>query len=118
MIADVIRVVQVPDQLDHSEWSAAEFLDVQLSDGLVLRALVCQLGVGEWQWTISSIEGDRGDLICAGTEQSAISARLIARSELAKCLEDSHSSPARCFDASDPATEVFHHSAKARATPP
>jgi hypothetical protein len=88
MIADVIPAVQVPHQLNLSEWSAAEFLDVQLSDGLVLRALVSQLGAGEWQWTISSIDGDRGDLICAGTEQSAIGARLTVTSELAKCLED------------------------------
>ena len=118
MIADVIRAVQVPHQLDLSEWSTAEFLDVQLSDGLVLRALVCQLGAGEWQWTISSIEGDRGDLICAGKEQSAISARLMARSELAKCLEDSHASPACCFGASDPVTGATRRSALASPTRP
>jgi hypothetical protein len=87
MAVDVISAVQAP-QLDLPEWSASEFLDVQLSDGLVLRVLVCRLEAGKWQWTISTIDGDRGDLICTGTEQSAIGAHLMATTELAKCLED------------------------------
>jgi hypothetical protein len=71
-----------------SEWSAAEFADTLFADGLVLRALICRLGVGEWQWSISSLDGDRGELICIGTEKSSAKARRTVASEMAKCLED------------------------------
>src|SRR5258708_2934005 len=94
MIVDVIPAAQAP-QLDLSEWSAAEFLDVELSDGLVLRTLICRLAARRWQWSISSIDGDRGDLICAGIGNSVIAARRTATSELAKCVEDATLGPRR-----------------------
>lgn len=70
-------------------WTHAEFLDEYLPDGLILRALVCPFGDGEWQWTISSLEGlSRGELISAGFEKSVAAARLVATSEIAKCLDN------------------------------
>jgi hypothetical protein len=69
-----------------SEWSTAEVLDAPLPDDLMLRAVVFRLGIRKWQWSISSLDGDRGELISAGIEKSAAAARLMATSEIAKCL--------------------------------
>ena len=70
------------------QWSAAEFLDMQV-DGAVLRALICRLSGGKWQWSILSLEGENeGRLICAGTERSISAARLTAASELDKCIRE------------------------------
>jgi hypothetical protein len=80
------RPAPKPDLLADRAWSNAEFFDLHLPDGLVLRALVCPLD-GEWQWTISTIEHDRGALISAGIAKTAATARWIANAEIAKCLE-------------------------------
>jgi len=70
-------------------WSAAEFLDMPFSDGVLLRALICRLGPGKWQWSIMSIDGNRGgEVICLGTEQTVAAARQTAASELDKCIHD------------------------------
>jgi hypothetical protein len=70
-------------------WSAAEFLDTPYADGLVLRALICRLGAGKWQWSILSIDGDRdGELISIGTENTVAEARCTAASELDKCIRN------------------------------
>ena len=70
-------------------WSAAEFLDTPYADGLVLRALICRLGIGKWQWSIMSIDGDRGgELISVGTEKTVMDARRTAAGELDKCIRD------------------------------
>jgi hypothetical protein len=71
-----------------SDWSAAEFLDTLLGDGLILRALVCRLGAGKWQWSISSMAGDSGELICRGIEITSARAREMAAAEVIKCLDD------------------------------
>jgi hypothetical protein len=70
------------------QWSAAEFLDMPYVDGLVLRALICRLTPRKWQWSVMSIEGDRGELIGSGTESSLADARATAASELDKCMRD------------------------------
>jgi hypothetical protein len=70
------------------QWSAAEFLDMPYADGLVLRALICRLGAGKWQWSITSIDGDRGELIGIGTDKTVMEARSSAASELDKCIRD------------------------------
>jgi hypothetical protein len=75
-------------ELDLPAWSAAEVLDTQLPDDFTLRALVCRLGAGKWQWSISSLDGERGELISTGIEKSAADARQVATCEIAKCLED------------------------------
>jgi hypothetical protein len=70
------------------QWSAAEFLDMPV-DGLILRALICRLGSGKWQWSIMSVEGEsEGRLISAGTEHTVADARLMAASELDKCIRE------------------------------
>jgi len=69
-------------------WSAAEFLDTPFSDGLVLRALICRLGAGKWQWCIMSIRADGGEVISLGTEPTVERARQSAASELDKCIRD------------------------------
>jgi hypothetical protein len=70
-------------------WSAAEFLDTPYTDGLMLRALVCRLTPGKWQWSVMSIDGGRGgELIGIGTEGSLAEARATAASELDKCMRD------------------------------
>jgi hypothetical protein len=74
--------------VDLLDWSAAEFLDTPHADGLILRALVCRLGAGKWQWSISSLDGGNGALICAGFEKTIAEARETAASELIKCLEN------------------------------
>jgi len=84
MIVDEARVtVAVPDLPD---WSTAEILEVPLADELVLRAVVCRMDSGEWQWTVGSRGRDQGELISAGVETSPVAARSMARSELSKCL--------------------------------
>lgn len=73
--------------LDLPPWSPAESLDLPLADGLVLRALVCRFEPEQWQWSISSINGEvSGQLICSGTTQKVAEARRIAVSEIGKCL--------------------------------
>jgi hypothetical protein len=73
---------------DLAEWSAAEVLDTLFSDGLTLRALVCRLGAGKWQWSVISLDGDRGELIGIGHEKSLAAARATATAEVAKCLDN------------------------------
>jgi hypothetical protein len=75
-------------EIAFSLWSAAEFLDMPAS-GLVLRAMICRVGDGKWQWSIMSIEGDsEGRLICAGLEKTIGDARLTAAAELDNCIHD------------------------------
>jgi hypothetical protein len=69
-------------------WSSAEFVDRQFPGGITLRALVCPLEGGKWQWSVISLDGTRGEVIGVGIEQSAAEARLIAVSEVAKCFSD------------------------------
>ena len=88
MVVDTASSAARAIDADLSEWSAAEFIDAPLADGLVLRALVCRLGAGRWQWSISSLEGDSGELICVGIESSVAGARRTAASEIVKCLEN------------------------------
>jgi hypothetical protein len=73
---------------DLAEWSAAEVLDTPFSDDVTLRALVCRLGAGKWQWSITSLDGDRGELIGIGLEKSLAAARATATVEIAKCLDN------------------------------
>jgi len=70
-----------------AEWSTAEILDTPLDDASLLRALVCRLETGRWQWSISSLDAHRTELISTGVESNAAAARTMARSEIAKCLE-------------------------------
>jgi hypothetical protein len=69
------------------QWSAAEVLDTPFSDNLTLRALVCRLAAAQWQWSILSIDGERGELISIGVAPSLSAARIAAASEIAKCVE-------------------------------
>jgi hypothetical protein len=87
MIVDIANPSH-PVELDLPEWSSAEILDTPLTDDSRLRALVCRLGGGRWQWSISAIDGDRGELISIGIEKNAAAARSTAASEIAKCLEN------------------------------
>ena len=82
--------VEVASQLVDldTEWSSAEFLDVPLADRLVLRGLVCRLATSQWQWSVISLYGDRGELICSGTARSAAAAQRTVASEISKCVED------------------------------
>ena len=81
-----VTTMTVP-QLGIAEWTAAEILDTPVVDELLLRAVVCRQAAGEWHWSISSLDGDRGELISAGVARSATAARKMATSEIAKCLE-------------------------------
>ena len=81
-----LAVIAEPE-LDLSKWSAAEILDTALAGESLLRATVCRLAAGEWQWSISSLDGSRGELISSGIERNAAAARMMASSEIAKCLE-------------------------------
>jgi len=63
------------------QWSAAEVLDVPF-DGLVLRALVCRLAPGKWQWSVMSIDRDWGELIGIGNEGSQAQASATAACEI------------------------------------
>lgn len=83
-----VDVTNAPEpELSLPEWSAAEVLDMPLADEEVLRAVICRVGAGKWHWSISSIEGERGELISAGVAKSAEAARSTAASEIAKCVE-------------------------------
>jgi len=73
---------------DLAEWSAAEVLDTPFSESLMVRALVCRLGAGKWQWSITSLDGGRGELIGVGLEKSLAAARAAATAEVAKCLDN------------------------------
>jgi hypothetical protein len=86
MIIDIERPSRAAG-VDLPDWSAAEVLDAPLPDQLTLRAVVLRVGAHKWQWSISSLDGDRGEQISAGIEKSAAAARLMATSEIAKCLE-------------------------------
>jgi hypothetical protein len=70
------------------QWSAAEFLDMPYIDGLTLRALICRQTQRKWQWSVMSIDGERGELISIGSEDSLARARATAASELDKCIRD------------------------------
>ncbi|HVH79607.1 MAG TPA: hypothetical protein VM782_09480 [Stellaceae bacterium] len=70
------------------EWCEAEFFDTPLSGDVKLRALVCRLAVGKWQWSVCSLEGDRGELISIGVADNAAAARATALSEITKCMEN------------------------------
>jgi hypothetical protein len=87
MTVDIINPSR-STELDSIQWSEAEVLDTPFSDNLILRAFVCRSSPGKWQWTVSSYDGVRGELISAGTEKNAAIARQAAISEIAKCLED------------------------------
>lgn len=69
-------------------WSAAEYLDTPFSDGLVLRALICRLESGRWQWCIMSIRAEGGEVIGLGSERTVEKARQTAAAELDKCIRD------------------------------
>jgi hypothetical protein len=69
-------------------WTVAEFLDTPYADGLMLRAVICRLGPGRWQWSVMSIEDDRGEVISLGTEASIGAARRTAAGEIEKCIQD------------------------------
>ena len=70
-------------------WSAAEFLDTPLADGLVLRAVICRLAPGRRHWIIMSIDAGRGgEVISRGTERTVDDARRLAAAEADKCLRD------------------------------
>jgi len=73
MIVDTVPRTAI--DIDLTGWAAADFLDIPHADGLVLRALVCRLGAGKWQWTVSSLDGDSGELICTGIEKTSAGAR-------------------------------------------
>lgn len=75
------------EDLSLHEWSAAEVLDTPLADDQKLRAIVCRLGAHRWQWTVSSLDRDRGELISVGIERTAAAARHTATVEITKCLE-------------------------------
>jgi hypothetical protein len=87
MIVDLEMLPHAVDT-DPVEWSAAEVFDTPSSDGHTLRALVCRLGAGKWQWSVSSLDSDRGELISTGLEKSLAAARATATAEIAKCLDD------------------------------
>jgi hypothetical protein len=70
------------------QWSVAEFLDVPYAEGPVLRAMICRLGAGKWQWSVMTVARDCGELISIGTESSVTEARRAAASEIDKCIHN------------------------------
>jgi len=76
-----------PERASHADWSDAKFFDKHLPDGLVLRALVCLLENGEWQWSLTVLGEGKGEMISTGTDKTAALARQAAIAEIAKCLE-------------------------------
>jgi len=74
--------------LDSAAWSEAQIFDTQITPDLTVRALVCRLPAGSWQWCISSIDGDGGAMISLGVERTAAAARRVAADEVAKSLEN------------------------------
>jgi hypothetical protein len=85
-----MSILEATHAIDYTlpSWSAAEFLDTPCGRGLLLRAVICRLAPGRWQWSIMAIENDRGELIALGTERSVAEARQTAASEIDKCLHD------------------------------
>ena len=57
MIVDIDNP-SAADAVNLGDWSAAEFLDTSCAGSLTLRALVCRLGAGQWQWSIISYDGE------------------------------------------------------------
>jgi hypothetical protein len=88
MTVDTIPYVAGTTADDLGEWLPAELQDLPLGDGSILRALICRLGAGKWQWSISSLDGESGELICTGVERTSARARQTVASELTKCLEN------------------------------
>ena len=86
MIVDIETSPRAAD-LRTTEWSAAEFLDAPFSGATKLRALICRLGPGKWQWIIMSLDNHGGELIASGVETDVSAARTRAASEITKCLE-------------------------------
>lgn len=76
------------EDIDAPHWSEAEVFDAPLAHDQAVRAVVLRLGAHKWQWTISSLEHDGGQLISSGVERTAAAARETATAEIAKCLED------------------------------
>lgn len=71
------------------QWAAAEFLEVPYAaDGPLLRAIICRLGAGRWQWSIMAMGEESGELISAGTATSVSGARQAAASEIDKCIHN------------------------------
>jgi hypothetical protein len=68
------------------QWAAAELLDIPYADGLLLRAVICRLSAGKWQWSVMSIGDDCGELIGLGLENSGAAARQTVASEIDKCI--------------------------------
>jgi hypothetical protein len=69
-------------------WAAAEFLDVPYAEGPVLRAIICRLSAGRWQWSVMTVGDDCGEVISTGTEPSITGARQAAASEIDKCIRN------------------------------
>jgi hypothetical protein len=87
MIVDIDTARRAAN-LDSLEWSAAQVCDTPFAGGLTLRAMVCRLATGNWQWSVISLAGDQGELISNGTTNSAAAAQRMAMDEVAKCLGD------------------------------
>lgn len=85
MTVDVIS--DTAAELSLPQWTAAEILDIPFADEEALQAVIYQVGAGRWRWSISALGSERGELISAGTAKSAEAARIIAASEIAKCVE-------------------------------
>jgi len=66
-------------------WSDAEFFDEPFPDGLVLRALVCLLEDGQWEWTINVLGQGKGEMISTGIAKTLAKARQTAIAEIAQC---------------------------------
>ena len=85
-----MNVIETTSRTDFAlpAWSAAEFLDTAYENGLMLRAVICRLGPGQWQWSVMTLANDRGELISTGMERSIANARQTAASEIEKCIQD------------------------------
>jgi hypothetical protein len=85
-----MSIIEAPatTQFSLPSWAVAEFLDTPFADGLMLRAVICRLGPGRWQWSILSIADDRGELISLGTAPTITAARQTAAGEIEKCIHD------------------------------
>jgi hypothetical protein len=68
------------------QWAVAELLDIPYADGSLLRAVICRISFGKWQWSVMSISGDSGELIGLGRENSVAAARQTVASEIDKCI--------------------------------
>ena len=67
-------------------WLYAEIQDVPFVEGVIVRAIVCRIGIAIWQWSVVAMDGDRGELISIGTMPDKVSARRAAASEVGKCF--------------------------------